>query len=137
MILIKKMRIEQKFYVRLLVAILVCTVASEIYLIHSISQYALYFLPVPFFFILMGFGLVYTLQHNREQSDQRLVTIYIALKVAKFLAVIILFVAYGFLLKDHLIEIFILIALHYAAYLILETGFFFSFEKSLKKEKNG
>lgn len=129
--------LARKFLLYLFIGIIVCSLGCVSYLAAKVPNAITYFLPIPFLFLIMGVILNLVLEHSRHVDDKRLVTIYLALKVAKFLLIIIMLFAYAFLLKMYAVKMFFMIGVFYITYLIYETGYFFKFEKSLKNEKDG
>jgi hypothetical protein len=130
-------RLVQKSLLCLFVEVVIVTFGCEGYLISHDPSKVVSFLPIPFVFLIMGVFLTLVLEFHRHTDDKQMVVIYMGLKVLKFFIMMLLFFAYTFLLKNHVIQIFLMIGIFYFAYLIYETGYFIKFEKSLKKEKNG
>ena len=84
------------------------------------------FIPVYFFL----FGLF-------EISPQKMLLLYMAMKVMKMLLSVILLVVYCFAVREEAKLFLLTFILYYIVYLIYETWFFFTYEvgKKQKKEK--
>ncbi|WP_080904718.1 hypothetical protein [Parabacteroides sp. Marseille-P3160] len=99
------------------------------------SEYFIWYPWIPLFYITMGIMLIAILKYCEKQSNQMMLNIYLLTRVLKLFLTIILMILYVFYVEDHRESFLLTIGIFYIVYLILETKFFFTFEKSLKKMK--
>lgn len=90
---------------------------------------------IPIFFYLMGFSFGEVLRRINKKSNNELLNIYLVLRIAKVFATVIFIGLYVLLINEKDKEFVLTIAFFYVAYSVLETKFYFDFEKSLKMKK--
>jgi len=94
-----------------------------------------WYLGIPIFYYMMGLALGEVLRRINKESNDRLLNIYLMLKVAKIIGTVMFMLLYVMLIDEYDREFVITIGIFYLIYMILETKFYFDFEKSLKRKK--
>lgn len=94
---------------------------------------------IPVYFYLFGLFAIYMFDACRRYAPQKLVLLYLAMKVMKMILSVLLLVVYCIVVREEAKAFLLTFILFYLLYLIYETWFFFSFEmnqKLKKKRKN-
>jgi len=94
-----------------------------------------WYIGIPLFYYGMGLAFGEVLRRVNKETNTRLLNIYLILKVSKIIFTVILMLLYIVLIDEYDRVFVITIGLYYMAYLILESKFYFDFEKSLKRKK--
>ena len=95
----------------------------------------LWYLGIPLFYYAMGLAFGEVLRRINRETNAKLLNIYLILKVSKIIFTVILMILYIVLIDEYDRVFVITIGIFYMAYLILESKFYFDFEKSLKRKK--
>ena len=91
------------------------------------------FIPVYFYFF--GLFSIYMFDACRRHAPQKLVLLYLAMKVMKIILSVILLLIYCIVVHQEAKAFLLTFISFYLLYLIYETWFFFSFEVNLKRKK--
>jgi hypothetical protein len=94
-----------------------------------------WYVGIPLFYYGMGLAFGEVLRRINKETNTKLLNIYLILKVSKIIFTVILMLLYIVLIDEYDRVFVITIGLYYMAYLILESKFYFDFEKSLKRKK--
>ena len=91
---------------------------------------------IPVYFFLFGLFEISMFDACRKHAPQKMLLLYMAMKVMKMFSVILL-VVYCFAVREEAKLFLLTFILYYIVYLIYETWFFFTYEvgKKQKKEK--
>lgn len=87
---------------------------------------------IPVYFYLFGLGSIYAFNICRRKAPQRLLMLYMALKVAKMILSILLLLIYCVVVGVEVTVLFTFLAF-YLLYLIYDACFFYSSERKMKK----
>ena len=92
---------------------------------------------IPVYFYIFGLFSIYMFDACRQHAPQKMLLLYMAMKVMKMLLSVILLVVYCFAVREEAKLFLLTFILYYIVYLIYETWFFFTYEvgKKQKKEK--
>ncbi len=92
---------------------------------------------IPVYFFLFGFFEISMFDACRKHAPQKMLLLYMAMKVMKMLLSVILLVVYCLAVREEAKLFLLTFILYYIVYLIYETWFFFTYEvgKKQKKEK--
>ena len=92
---------------------------------------------IPVYFFLFGLFEISMFDACRKHAPQKMLLLYMAMKVMKMLLSVILLVVYCFAVREEAKLFLLTFILYYIVYLIYETWFFFTYEvgKKQKKEK--
>lgn len=99
------------------------------------QEYFVWYPAIPLFYYLMGILFVWILKNCKNRSDHQLLNIYLAMRLVKFFMTLLFIGIYMWCIDEKDKEFVITIVIFYFIYLVVETGFYFEFEKSLKKRK--
>ncbi|EJX06702.1 hypothetical protein, membrane [gut metagenome] len=92
---------------------------------------------VPLYFYLFGVFSIYLFDICRRHAPQKMLLMYLAVKVIKMLLSMILVVAFTLAFRQDAKVFLLTFVSFYLLYLVFETWFFFTFELSRKlKKKN-
>lgn len=94
---------------------------------------------VPLYFYLFGVFSIYMFDICRRRAPQKMLLMYLAVKVMKMLVSTILVVAFSLAFRQDAKVFLLTFVSFYLLYLVFETWFFFTFElnrKLKKKNKN-
>ena len=91
---------------------------------------------IPTYFFIVGLGCFYLLMFCYKHAPQKLLILYLAVKVIKMLSSIFILVIYCCIAKENVHVFLLTFVTFYLVYLIFETWFFFSFELKLIGKKN-
>lgn len=129
-------RIRRIFFLQLLAIIGGGGIIGGI-ILHDLlpSEYFIWYPWIPLFYLSLGIALIAVFSYCEKQKSQMILNIYLLTRVLKLFLTIILMVLYVLYVDDHIKSFLLTIGIFYFVYLILETKFFFTFEKSLKKMK--
>lgn len=90
---------------------------------------------IPAYFFLFGIFSIYMFDACRRHAPQRLLLVYMAIKVLKFLLSAIFMLIYCVAVRADVKEFLLTFVVFYLMYLIYETWFFFTFEWNRKNKK--
>ncbi len=90
---------------------------------------------IPAYFFLFGIFSIYMFDACRWHAPQRLLLVYMAIKVLKFLLSAIFMLVYCVAVRADVKEFLLTFVVFYLIYLIYETWFFFTFEWNRKNKK--
>lgn len=99
------------------------------------KEYFPWYPAIPTFYYLFGILFVWVLKHCKKRTDHQLLNIYLGMRMLKFFATLVFMGIYMWCIDEKDKEFVITIGVFYFIYLVVETGFYFEFEKSLKKRK--
>ena len=91
------------------------------------------FIPVYFYFF--GLASIYMFDACRRHAPQRLLLLYLAMKMIKMILSLILVLIYCLAVREEAKAFLLTFISFYLIYLIFETWFFFSFEMNQKRKK--
>lgn len=92
---------------------------------------------IPMFFYLFGLFGIYMFDTCRRHAPQKLLLMYMAMKVLKMIFSLFLLMIYCWVVREEARAFLLTFIAFYLLYLIYETWFFFSFEMNRKrKSKN-
>ena len=91
------------------------------------------FIPVYFYFF--GLASIYMFDACRRHAPQRLLLLYLAMKMIKMILSLILVLIYCLAVREEARAFLLTFISFYLIYLIFETWFFFSFEMNQKRKK--
>lgn len=91
------------------------------------------FIPVYFYFF--GLFSIYMFDACRRYAPQKMLLLYLAIKVVKMVLSLILLVTYCFVVREEAQAFLLTFISFYLLYLIFETWFFFSFELNRERKK--
>ena len=91
------------------------------------------FIPVYFYFF--GLASIYMFDACRRHAPQRLLLLYLAMKMIKMILSRILVLIYCLAVREEARAFLLTFISFYLIYLIFETWFFFSFEMNQKRKK--
>lgn len=92
---------------------------------------------IPVYFYLFGLFSIYMFDACRLHAPQRMLLLYLAIKMVKMILSIILVLIYCLAVREEAKAFLLTFISFYLIYLIFETWFFFSFEVNRKlKKKN-
>lgn len=97
-----------------------------------------YFKGYPFiliYFFIFGVFNIYMFDACRQYAPQKLLLVYMAMKIIKFLMSAVIMVFYCVTIRACIKEFLLTFVVFYLMYLIYETWFFFTFEWNRKKKK--
>ncbi|GEM_PF-3197616 len=84
------------------------------------------YLYIPLCFFVFGFFYVYSLKCAvKQRSAKKIVTSFVAVRMTKLFASILILIFYGMLIKTHFKEFIFTFLAYYIIYLIVELGIFF------------
>ena len=96
------------------------------------------FRRIPFYsgvFLLVRFFEISMFDACRKHAPQKMLLLYMAMKVMKMLLSVILLVVYCFAVREEAKLFLLTFILYYIVYLIYETWFFFTYEVGKKQKK--
>ena len=92
---------------------------------------------IPTYFYIFGLFSIYMFDACRLHAPQKLLLLYLAIKILKMILSIILVLIYCLAMREEAKAFLLTFISFYLAYLVFETWFFFSFEVNQKlKMKN-
>lgn len=91
---------------------------------------------IPVYFYLFGLFGIYMFDACRRHSPQKLVLLYMGMKVIKMVLSIFLLLIYCIAVHEEARAFLLTFILFYLLYLIYEMWFFFSFEVNRERKKN-
>lgn len=91
---------------------------------------------IPVYFFLYGVFYIYMFDACRRHAPQRMVMLFMGMKVLKFIMSVFLLIIYCVAVPDSAVTFLLTFLAFYLGYLIYESWFFFIFEwkKKLKKK---
>ena len=107
-------------------------------LILHIAQPGHYFGGYPFipvYFYIFGLFSIYMFDACRRHAPQKMLLLYLAMKMMKMILSLILLLIYCLAVREEARAFLLTFISFYLLYLIYETWFFFSFEVNLKRKK--
>lgn len=92
---------------------------------------------IPIYFYLFGLFSIYMFDACRRHAPQKLLLLYLAMKMIKMILSMMLLMVYCLAVREEAKAFLLTFISFYLIYLIFETWFFFSFEmnRKLKKKK--
>ena len=128
---------KRKFLVYLTLFTLLLSVAGALILHylepgHYFGGYPL----IPVYFFLYGVFYIYMFDACRRHAPQRMVMLFLGMKMMKFIISMFLLIIYCVAFPDSAVAFMLTFVLFYLGYLIYESWFFFVYEwnKRLKKK---
>lgn len=92
---------------------------------------------IPVYFYLFGLFSIYMFDACRRHAPQKLLLLYLAMKMIKMILSMLLLMVYCLAVREEAKAFLLTFVSFYLIYLIFETWFFFSFEMHRKlKKKN-
>ena len=88
---------------------------------------------IPIYFFLFGIFNIYMFDACRRNAPQKMLLLYLAMKIMKMLFSIMLLVVYCVIVREEARAFLLTFIAFYLIYLIYETWFFFKFEVNLKR----
>lgn len=91
---------------------------------------------IPVYFFLYGVFYIYMFDACRRHAPQRMVMLFLGMKVMKFIISVLLLIIYCAVVPDSAVAFMLTFVAFYLGYLIYESWFFFVYEwnKRLKKK---
>lgn len=91
---------------------------------------------IPVYFFLYGVFYIYMFDACRRHAPQRMVMLFLGMKVMKFIISVLLLILYCVAVPDSAVAFMLTFVAFYLSYLIYESWFFFVYEwnKRLKKK---
>lgn len=89
---------------------------------------------IPVYFYLFGVFNIYMFDACRRYAPQKMLLLYLAMKVAKMLLSFMVLVIYCMAVREEARAFLLSFILFYLLYLIYETWFFFAYEVNLKRK---
>ncbi len=90
---------------------------------------------IPIYFFTFGLFSIYMFDACRRHAPQKMVLLYLAIKMIKLMLSLVLLLIYCFAVREEARAFLLTFMSFYLLYLIYETWFFFSFEVNLKRKK--
>ena len=90
---------------------------------------------IPIYFYFFGLFSIYAFDACRRHAPQRMLLLYLAIKMVKMILSIILVLIYCITVREEAKAFLLTFISFYLIYLIFETWFFFSFEVNQKRKK--
>lgn len=92
---------------------------------------------IPIFFFLFGVFTISMTEMCRKHSPNRMLQVYLLMKVMRMLLSIIVMAAYCVVVREEALAFLVSFIINYLIYLIYDSWFFFTFEmnQKLKKKK--
>ena len=89
---------------------------------------------IPIYFYMFGLFNIYMFEACRRHAPQKMLLLYLAMKVMKMILSMMLAVVYCMAVREEARAFLLTFISFYLVYLIFETWFFFSFEVNRKKK---
>lgn len=101
------------------------------------EHYFAWYPAIPLFFYLFGWYYIFTFDKCRRQKRDKILTLYLGMKVVKMLLAVVIIFFYMVFVSIHKSDFIIIFFLFYLFSLIYETYFFYHFEynKNVKQKK--
>lgn len=90
---------------------------------------------IPVYFYLFGLFSIYMFDACRRHAPQRMLLLYLAMKMIKMILSLILVLIYCLAVREEAKAFLLTFISFYLIYLIFETWFFFSFEMNRNQKK--
>lgn len=90
---------------------------------------------IPVYFYLFGLFSIYMFEACRKRAPQKMLLLYLAIKMIKMILSMILLLIYCIAVREEAKAFLLAFISFYLIYLIFETWFFFSFEMNRKRKK--
>ena len=90
---------------------------------------------IPVYFYIFGLFSIYMFDACRRHAPQKMLLLYLAMKMMKMILSLILLLIYCLAVREEAKAFLLTFISFYLLYLIYETWFFFSFEVNLKRKK--
>ncbi len=90
---------------------------------------------IPVYFYIFGLFSIYMFDACRRHAPQKMLLLYLAMKMMKMILSLILLLIYCLAVREEARAFLLTFISFYLLYLIYETWFFFSFEVNLKRKK--
>lgn len=99
------------------------------------ERYWPYYLMIPMFYYILGVITIVVLHSVREENDKKMLHYYMLMRAFKLVLTFVFIGSSMLVIHYHRMLFMILLMSFYFVYLILETYFYFHFEKELKRRK--
>ena len=90
---------------------------------------------IPVYFYIFGLFSIYMFDACRRHAPQKMLLLYLAMKMMKMILSLILVLIYCLAVREEARAFLLTFILFYLIYLVFETWFFFSFELNQKRKK--
>lgn len=128
--------LRKKFLIVLTLAMTIAGVVGGVLFYNLLpTEYFSCYPVIPMYFYSMGLLLVWVIKQCKHKTDHQILNIYLGLRIFKLFGTLLLMGIYMWIIDEKDKEFLITIGLFYFIYLVIETGFYFEFEKELKKRK--
>ncbi len=91
---------------------------------------------IPAYFFLFSIFFINMLERCRDYQPQKILIIYLAIKVIKIVFTVMVLLIYCYFFRAHAKEFLLTFIAIYFIYLIFEVRFFLAFEEVIKKRNN-
>lgn len=98
--------------------------------------YFSYFPLIPLFYLVTGVILNFVLDECRTKRPEKLVNVFLTMRVIKLLLTVAFLAVYDKFIGEHRIRFALTLVLFYFIYTSLESYFFYLYEKRRKKHEN-
>lgn len=99
------------------------------------ERYWPYYLMIPMFYYILGVITIVVLHSVREENDKKMLHYYMLMRAFKLVLTFVFIGSSMLVIHYHRMLFMILLMSFYFVYLILETYFYFHFEKEFKRRK--
>lgn len=100
------------------------------------EHYFHWYPSIPAYFYCFGWYYIMTFEYARRYKPNKILSVYIGMKVVKMLLSMILLLFYFIFVKEHREDFVLIFFLFYLFSLTFESVFFYLYEHNLKKKKN-
>lgn len=100
------------------------------------SHYFRWYPSIPLFYWVMGLAMAFFLDQVKKKHGDMIVTIYMIVRLCKFLIALVFLWFYATLIGEHVRSFGLTLMLFYFIYLVLETYTFYLYEKRRIKHKD-
>lgn len=100
------------------------------------GHYFHWYPSIPAYFYCFGWYYIMTFEYARRYKPNKILSVYIGMKVVKMLLSMILLLFYFVFVKEHREDFVLTFFLFYLFSITFESTFFYLFEHNLKKKKD-
>lgn len=93
------------------------------------NHYFRWYPSIPVFYWIMGLAMAFFLDRVKKKHGDMIVTIYMIVRLCKFIIALIFLWLYAALVEEHVKSFGLTLMLFYFIYLVLETYTFYLYEK--------